>query len=137
MKTYEKPIVLVNSELSEGVFAASGVTGPVGPTGSSGGASVSSVTMTKPGNPNYKYNTYNVVIKNDSDKELTDWTAALNVSSGAATNAQIYNGWQAGASLNGGAITITPGGGGTIPPGGEITVEVVVGYDGDGVEIGS
>lgn len=133
MKTYEKPIVLANSELSEGVFAASG-TGPVGPAASSGGVSVSSVTMKEQGNPNYKVNKYDVVIKNDSDQELTDWAAALNVS--GATNAQIYNGWQAGASLNGGAITITPGGGGTIPPGGSITVEVVVSYDGDGVSIG-
>ena len=127
MTNYEKPVILANEDVAEGVYAASGVT--------AGSVSVSGVELASAGNQNYKVNTYNVTIKNNEDVVSKDWSVNISVTSGTATGAQIYNGWQASASLNGSTITITPGGGGEIPAGGEITVEVVVSYSSDSVEV--
>lgn len=128
MKKYVKPMVLVNEELAEGVYAASG-------TGTSGGVSVSSIDLTSQGNQYNKVNTYKVIISNGGTEAAADWIVELKVKAGVATNAQIYNSWCASASLSGDKITITPGGGGSISAGGTLEVEVVVSYSSDSVGI--
>lgn len=140
MKSYEKPVILVNEELAEGVYAASGAVSDAGggdssQGGSSGGVTVSSVEQTDPGNQWNKVSKNNVTIANPGNVELADWSATVSVTSGTATAAQVYNGWQASASLSGNTITIKPGGGGVIPAGGSITVEVVVSYSSDSVTV--
>ncbi len=138
MKNYEKPVILANEELAEGVYAASGTVDGGGDSsggGASGTASVSSVELITAGDQWNKVNTYNVTINNSGNTELTDWSASVSVTSGTATAAQIYNGWQASASLSGNTITITPGGGGAIAAGSSITVSVVVSYSSDSVTV--
>ncbi|MCM1056190.1 MAG: cellulose-binding domain-containing protein [Firmicutes bacterium] len=124
---YERPVVLANEDVAEGVYAASGA-----PAGS---VSVSGVELTSAGSQYNKVNTYKVTIKNSGSEESTDWSVNISVTSGTATGAQVYNGWLASASLSGSTITITPGGGGAIPVGEKITVEVVVSYSSDSVEV--
>ncbi len=138
MKNYEKPVILANEELAEGVYAASGAVDGGGDSSggsASGAASVSSVELAAAGDQWNKVNTYNVTINNSGNTELTDWSASVFVTSGTATAAQIYNGWQASASLSGSTITITPGGGGAIAAGSSITVSVVVSYSSDSVTV--
>lgn len=138
MKNYEKPVILANEELAEGVYAASGTVDGGGDSSggsASGTASVSSVELITAGDQWNKVNTYNVTINNSGNTELTDWSASVSVTSGTATAAQIYNGWQASASLSGNTITITPGGGGAIAAGSSITVSVVVSYSSDSVTV--
>ena len=134
MELYKKPVVLLNEELSEGVYAASGDTQDA--PGASGGVSVTSVKLTEEGNEYNKVNKYTVTITNSGSDEAADWAVSLAVTSGTATNAVIYNGWMASASLSGSTITITPGGGGAIPSGGSISVEVVVSYSSNSVTVG-
>lgn len=139
MELYKKPVVLLNEELSEGVYAASGdvTTGPSEPSApGGGGVSVTGVWLTSEGNEYNKVNIYNVSISNSGGEEAASWSVSVSVTSGTATEAKVYNGWQASASLSGSTITITPGGGGAIPAGGSITVEVVVFYSGDSVTVG-
>ena len=125
MKEYDRPIIMATEELAEGVYAASG-SNPI---------SVSSVELISEGNQWNKVNTYKVTIRNSGSADLADWIVSISVTSGTATNATVYNGWQASASLNGKKITITPGGGGVIEAGGAIDVEVVVTYDSDSVTV--
>ena len=131
MKLYEKPVILANEELAEGVYAASGDI-----AGASGSVSVSGISLTSEGNQYNKVNIYAVTIKNGTKEAVADWSVSVSVTSGTATNATIYNGWLASASLSGSTITITPGGGGEIPAGGSIEVEVVVTYSSDSVKVG-
>lgn len=129
MKNYEKPMILVNEEFAEGVYAASGA------LGGADTASVSDVKLTQKGNQYNKVNTYTVTITNSGNEELTNWSVSITVASGTATNATVYNGWLAAASLLGNTITITPGGGGTIAAGSSIDVEVVVTYSSDSITV--
>ena len=131
MKKYEKPMILVNEELAEGVYAASGALGGA----DTASASVSDVKLTQEGNQYNKVNTYTVTITNSGNEELTNWSVSITVASGTATNATVYNGWLAAASLSGNKITITPGGGGTISAGSSIDVEVVVTYSSDSITV--
>lgn len=136
MTNYEKPVVLANEDVAEGVYAASGAVVPEAEVvGGGGSASVTGVELASAGNEYYKVNTYKVTIANSGNEELKDWTASVSVTSGTATAAQIYNGWLASASLNGSTITITPGGGGAIGAGQSIVVEVVVSYSSDAITV--
>lgn len=134
MELYEKPFVLLNEELSEGVYAASGAS-PNEPS-ASGGVSVTGVSLTSEGNQYNKVNIYKVTIKNYGTETATDWSVSVSVTSGTATGAQVYNGYLASASLNGSIITVTPGAGGAIPADGSVDVEVVVSYSSDSVTVG-
>lgn len=129
MKNYEKPLILTNEELAEGVYAASGS------SVAAGAAFVSGVELTSAGNEYYKVNVYKVTVSNSGSQDLTEWSVALSVTSGTATDAKVYNGWQASASLSGNKISIRPGEGGTIPSGGSIDVEVVVEYSSDSISV--
>ena len=134
MELYEKPIVLVNEELAEGVYAASG--DDVGGATGTGGVSVAGVELIEEGNQWNKVNKYTVTINNTGNEDATVWSVAISVTSGTATSATIYNGYQASASLIGKTITIKPGDGGVIPAGGSIKVEVVVFYSSDSITVG-
>lgn len=131
MKSYERPVVLANEELAEGVYAASGSFAGAG----SGAAFVSDVELVSAGNEYYKVNTYKVTISNSGSQDLTEWSVSVSVTSGTATNAEVYNGWLASASLTGDKITITPGQGGVISANNSIDVEIVVGYSSDSVTV--
>lgn len=133
--SYKKPLVFANEELAEGVYAASGAN-DAGNDSPTEGVAVTNVKLTTPGNPNYKVNVYTVTIRNFGNEAVSDWKATVSVTSGVATYAQVYSNWTASASLKGTTITITPGGGGTIPANGTIDVEVVVSYSTDSIEIG-
>lgn len=138
MTNYEKPVVLANEDVAEGVYAASGAVVPEASApaeigGGSGSASVTGVELTSAGNEYYKVNTYNVTITNNGNEDKADWSVTVSVTSGTASGAQIYNSWLASASLNGSTITITPGGGGAIGAGQSIVVEVVVSYSSDAI----
>ncbi len=127
MKKYESPKILVNEELAEGVYAASGTT-------ASEGISYS-ISLTEQGSQYNKVNKYNVAVTNNGSERLTDWSVTLHVTAGTISGAQIYNGWQASASVNGDQITVTPGGGGAIEAGATINIEVVVFYTSDSVTV--
>lgn len=126
MDIYEKPVVLETEDLAEGVYAASGAVS---------GVSVSNVELVSEGNEYNKVNTYKVSIKNNESEASSDWSVFISITYGSVTEAKIYNNWLASASLSGSAIKITPGGGGTIPAGGSIDVEVVVLYNSDSVRV--
>ncbi len=132
MKDYIKPMVLVNEELTEGIYTASGDNSG-GAAGT--GVSVSGVRLDSEGHEYYKVNSYTVTVANSGSENMTDWKVNLSVASGHATNAQIYNSYQASASLSGDTITITPGEGGTIAAGSAIEIQLVVSYDSDFVEV--
>ena len=131
MELYKKPVVLLNEELAEGVYAASGDVDEA-----AGGVSVSGVSLISEGNEYNKVNTYKVTIKNSGTEEAADWSASVAVVSGTVTDVVVYNTWLASASLSGSKITIVPGGGGAIPAGGSIEVEVVVFYSSSSVTVG-
>lgn len=135
MKKYEKPVVLVNEELAEGIYTASGDNDSVNTGVTKNAISVDSVKEKTVGDQWNKTNTYGVTIKNSGNTESKDWSATVTVSQGTATAAQIYNGWQASASLSGNTITITPGGGGAIAAGSSIEVEVVVNYSSNSIKV--
>ena len=136
MELYKKPVILLNEELAEGVYAASGDSAEEETPESSASVSVSGVSLVSEGNEYNKVNTYKVTIKNSGGAEATDWSVSISVLSGTATDAVVYNTWMANASLRGSTITITPGGGGAIPGGSSIEVEVVVFYSSDSVSVG-
>lgn len=137
MKNYEKPIVLSNEDIAEGVYAASGAVDSSGAGATGGAASVTKVELTSLGNAYYKVNTYDVTIKNNGSEDLTGWTASVSVTSGTVTAATIYNSWVAAAAYENGVITIRPGEGGTvIGAGQEITVSVAVSYSSETIAIG-
>lgn len=125
MEKYVRPVVLANEELAEGVYAASGT----------GVVSAASVTLETEGNQYYKVNTYKVTIVNSGSEPSSDWTVVLSVTSGTATEAKTYDTWTANASLNGSAITIEPGSGGTIPAGDKIELIIAVSYNSDSVTV--
>lgn len=129
LKNYEKPVVLANDELAEGVYAASGS------FAGAGAAFVSGVELVSAGNEYYKVNTYKVTITNSGSQDLMEWSASVSVTSGTASNAQVYNGWQASASLSGDKITISSGEGGMISANGSIDVEVVVEYSSESITV--
>lgn len=138
MVGYEKPLVVANDEVAEGVYAASGAVVPGAtdsPDAGSGSASVSTVELGTAGNAWYKVNTYKVTIQNSGNEDLNEWAATVSVTSGTATAAKTYNSWQASASLNGNTITITPGSGGTIGAGQSITVEIEVSYSSEAITV--
>lgn len=134
MKNYEKPIVLANDELAEGIYAASGAVNEGSSSSGTDAVSVSKVTLASEGNWD-GVRTYNVTITNSGSENLTEWSASISVTSGTATNVTIYNNWLASATLNGNKITITPGGGGTIEAEKSIDVSVVVWYSGDSITV--
>lgn len=131
MINYEKPVILANEDMAEGVYAASGAQ----IAGGSDSVSVSGVSMESEGNQYYKVNTYNVKIRNSGQVDSADWSVDVSVISGTASDVTTYNGWLASASLSGNTITIRPGAGGMIAAGQEITVEIVVSYSSDSVEV--
>lgn len=136
MTNYEKPVVLANEDVAEGVYAASGAVVSIPTEAGGGSVSVSGVELSAAGNQWNKVNTYNVTIANNGNEDKADWSVTVSVTSGTATGAQIYNGWLASASQNGSTITITPGGGGAIGAGQSIVVEVVVSYSSDAITVG-
>lgn len=135
MKKYEKPVVIVNEELAEGIYTASGDSDNVDAGVANNAISVGSVKEKTVGDQWNKTNTYGVTIKNSGNTESKDWSVTVTVSQGTATGAQVYNGWQASASLSGNTITITSGGGGAIAAGGSIEVEVVVQYSSNSIKV--
>lgn len=98
MKKYERPVVLVNEELAEGIYTASGDSGSVDTGATKDSISVSSVKEKSVGDQWNKTNTYGVTIKNSGSAESKDWSVTITVSRGAPTGAQVYNTWQASAS---------------------------------------
>ena len=126
MERYEKPSVLMNEELAEGVYAASGAVD--GGSDEPGSVSVTSTKQTGFGHEYNKVNTYAVTITNSTNEEATDWSVTFALEEANPQSAVIYNNWLASASLSGRTVTITPGGGGAISAGGSIEVEVVVTY---------
>lgn len=137
MKNYEKPVVLPNEDLAEGVYAASGAVDSSGAGVAGSSASVTNVRLTSSGNAYYKVNTYEVTIKNNGREDLAGWTASVSVTSGTAVAATTYNTWLAAVSYGNGIITIKPGEGGTvIGAGQEITVVLAVSYSSDEVTVG-
>ena len=132
MEQYKKPVVLMNEELAEGVYAASGAVG--GGESEPGGARVSGVRLTQEGNAYYKVNQYEVTISNDGNEELTSWSVTLTVI-GTATSVTNYDS-NFNVSLSGNTITITPGQWGQIPAGGSKSVEFAVSYSSDSISIG-
>ena len=136
MEQYKKPVVLMNEELAEGVYAASGAVTPDQPQ--SGGVSVAGLRLTEQGNEYYKVNKYMLNIQNSGGEASTDWSVSLPVTSGTATSAQVYNGQIASASVSGNIIIVTAGAGDAriIPAGGSIEVEVIVSYSSASITIG-
>lgn len=124
MKRYERPMVFVNEELAEGIYAASG-------------AGTSSDITYDVGVIRQWNNTkvYNVTVKSSSAEEVSLWTVSLKVVEGTAINAQVYNNWLASASLQGDTITITPGGGGSVSADKSVTFEMQVDYSSDSGKI--
>ena len=135
MTNFEKPVVLANEDVAEGVYAASGAVVSAPTEAGGGSVSVSGVELSAAGNQWNKVNTYNVTITNNGNEDKADWSVTVSVTSGTATGAQIYNGWLASASLNGSTITITPGGGGAIGAGQSIVIELVVSYSSDAIMV--
>ena len=135
MKKYEKPVVLVNEELAEGIYTASGDNESVNTGVTKNAISVDSVREKTVGNEWYKTNTYGVTIKNSGSTESKDWSVTVTVRQGTATGAQVYDGNTASASLSGNTITITPGSGGAIAAGSSIEVEVVVNYSSNSIKV--
>lgn len=133
MKNYEKPVILANEELAEGVYAASGAVSEG--TGGSASVSVSNVETASVGNQWYKVNTYTVTIQNSGSEASAVWSANVSVTAGTADSASTYDTGLANVSLSGSTITITPGERGTIPAGGAINVTVVVNYSSDSVTV--
>ncbi len=125
MGRYERPVVLANEELAEGVYAASG----------SSAVEVDEIELTGAGNPYYQVNTYKVVLRNNEDQEITDWSASLSVTEGTATGVGTYSGWFANVALNGNQIVISPSGNGSFAAGGKVEVQITVNYDGDSVKV--
>lgn len=125
MEKYMRPVVLANEELAEGVYAASGT----------GAVSAASVSLETEGNEYYKVNTYKVTIVNTGSEPSSDWSVAISVTSGTATEAKTYDTWTANASLSGSTITIEPGSGGTIPAGGKIDTVIAVSYSSDSLTV--
>ena len=128
MEMYQKPVVLLNEELAEGVYAASGAVDAGGSTtGGAGGARVSKIELTSAGNEYYKVNGYTVTISNDGSEELTDWSVTLTVI-GTATSLTNYDSQNFKVTLDGNTITITPIQYGSIAPGGTKSVGFAVSY---------
>lgn len=126
MKCYESPTILLNEELAEGVYAASGTV--------AGGGISYSISLTEEGNQYNKVNKYNVAVTNNGSETSSNWSVTLQAA-GSISGAVIYNGWQASAAVNGNQITITPGGGGAIEAGSTINIELVVSYNGESVTV--
>lgn len=136
MKNYEKPIVLSNEDIAEGIYAASGAVDSSGAGASGSAASVSKVTLSSSGNEYYKVNTYEVTVKNSGSEDLAGWAASVTVTSGTVTAVTSYNTWLATAEHAGSVITIRPGNGGTIIGAGqEISVTLAVSYSSDAVAV--
>lgn len=124
MKSYEKPVILANEELAEGVYAASGA----------GSVSVSSVVLTASGNEWYPVNTYTVTVTNMGSEGTADWSVSIPVVSGTVKEVGTYSGWFAKVSYNGSSIVITPYGG-EFAGGSSTEVQITVKYDGTPVKI--
>lgn len=96
MKNYEKPIILANNELSEGVFAASGAV-----AGGNGTLSVSVSVASTDGN---KTCYFGGAVTNNSSETISDWNIQLSFD-GAVATASVSN---CNVSISGNTITITP-----------------------------
>lgn len=130
MKTiYEKPIVLANEELSEGVYAASGAQAATGPV------SISEIREKSLGNQWNKVNQYWVKVSNSGNEVAKGWSVTISVTSGVAKKAYTYDTGAATATLLGNVITLTCGGRG-IDPNSSTDIEVVVEYSSDSVTVG-
>ena len=130
MELYKKPVVLLNEELSEGVYAASGDVG--GSAAGSGGVKAS-VKLTSQGNEYYKVNGYEVTISNDGNEPATDWSVTLHVT-GTATGLTSYDS-NFSISLDGDTITITPVQWADIPAGGSKSVSFALSYSGASIDV--
>lgn len=133
MKTYERPVVLANEDLAEGVYAASGAVADSG--SGSASVSVSNVEETSTGNQWYKVNVYTVTVGNSGGETAENWSASVSITAGTVDSVSTYDPGLAGVSLSGDKITITPGERGSIPAGGSIQVSVVVSYSSDSVTV--
>lgn len=132
MELYVKPIVLVNEELAEGIYAASGNPAQSEQPAASKGVSAS-VEVTN--NDTWNKVIYlNVTITNNGSEVAKDWSVALNVT-GTATNLTSYDS-NYRITLSGNTITIVPVQWGDIPAGGSKTVGFNVSYSGASITIG-
>lgn len=96
MRKYEKPIVLVNDELFEGVFAASGAV--------AGGNVALSVSASIAGSNGSDTCYLTGKVTNNTAADVKDWRVQLTFN-GTITSATVYN---CNASINGSVLTITP-----------------------------
>lgn len=134
MKNYEKPIVLTNEDLAEGVYAASGAVSGGGVAGGSGTVAVSSVETDSVGNQWYKVNVYKVTITNFGSESSADWSVSISVTSGSAVSVSTYGDY-VNVSLSGKKITISAGANANIGAGQSIECYVVVNYDSDSITV--
>lgn len=106
MKNYEKPVVLANSELSEGIFAASGMQAGGNPGGSTGGGTGSlSVTASIIGSDaGSNSSSFAGTAINNTGADISDWSISLSFS-GQVKSASVSN---CNVSISGSSITITP-----------------------------
>lgn len=127
MKNYERPVVLANEDLAEGVYAASGA------VSGSGSVGVSSVELTGAGSEWYPVNTYAVTVLNSGSEAAAEWSVSVSIVSGKVKEVGTYSSWFANVALNGNQIVITPNGNGGFV--GEQEVQITVKYEGDPVKL--
>lgn len=137
MKFYEKPIILLNEELSEGVYAASGAVSPSGPSGPSGpsasGGGVSATVNVSNNDTWNKVIDFTVTIQNNGSETATDWSVSLHVTGTPISLTNYDSNYK--ATLSGNTITITPVQWGDISVGGSKTVGLKLSYSGDSISI--
>jgi hypothetical protein len=121
MKHYEKPMILFNEQLTEGVYTASGA----------GGVSYT-LTAGDPGSEWYRVARYTIKITNTSSETLNKWSVVLNVTSQNAASLEVYDGRYTG-QLSGNQIVIS--GQDNLGAGSSTQFDFVVGYEGSGVTV--
>lgn len=96
MKNYEKPMILANEELAEGVYAASGS------SGSGDGALIVEATITSNDGSSTCY--FSGTVQNTSANDVSSWSATL-VFDGPVSTATV---WNCNTAISGSTIIITP-----------------------------
>lgn len=132
MELYNKPVVLLNEELSEGVYAASGNPGG---GASSGGATVTVTPGNTWGNPGNYTSQFKVTVTNTGTEKIANLEVKLYVT-GTIIEFRPYNGSLI-ASLNGNTITIVSDqwGNGNAAPGGSVSIEFQIDHSSATVSI--
>ena len=100
MREYVKPAIVVNEDLAESVYMASGSADVAG------GASDVSVNASISGNngSDTVYFNESILVTNNSDTDIVNWSVSL-AFSGPVKAAQVYN---CNVAISGSVITITP-----------------------------